>query len=189
VGCALQEQVTEMEGIMSENNGSNKFMMYEYIEVNVKQNLVQLCSDCYKELGWTVINTSSSMDSNTMKLQRDRKIKNRAALCDLQRRCEGAFSTIEKLERKKTLKAMTISLGIGIVGTAFMAGSVFAYLASMIPFCVILAIPAFIGWALPYFFYKKIYIETSTKVNVMIDHNYDVIYDSCEKASHLLERG
>ena len=172
---------------MAENKAPNKFMMNEYINVNVKQNLVQLCSNCYKELGWQVINTSSAVDSVIIKMQRDRKIKNRAALCDLQRKCEGAFSAIEKLERSKTLKAMTISLGIGIVGTAFMAGSVFAYLASMIPLCILLAIPAFIGWALPYFFYNKIFIETSTKVNVMIDHNYDVIYDACEKARHLLE--
>jgi len=172
---------------MAENNVSNKFMMNEYIDVNVNQNLVQLCSNCYKELGWHVINTSSAVDSVTIKMQRDRKIKNRAALCDLQRKCEQAFTSIEKLERTKTSKATGISLGIGIIGTAFMAGSVFAYLASMIVFCIILAIPAFVGWALPYFFYKKIYNETSTKVNVMIDHNYDVIYDSCEKASHLLE--
>jgi len=162
-------------------------MMNEYIDVNVKQNLVQLCSNCYKELGWHVINTSSGIDLVTIKMQRDRKIKNRAALCDLQRKCEGALTSIEKLERTKTGKATAISLGIGIIGTAFMASSVFAYLASMIPLCIILAIPAFVGWALPYFFYKKIYNETSTKANVMIDHNYDVIYDSCEKASHLLE--
>ena len=172
---------------MAENNVSSKFIMNEYIDVNVKQKLVQLCSDCYKELGWTIINTSSSMDSITMKMQRDRKIKNRAALCDLQRKCEGAFTAIEKLETTKTLKAMAISLGIGIVGTSFMAGSVFAYLASMIPLCILLAIPAFIGWALPYYFYKKIFIETSAKVNIMIDHNYDVIYESCEKARYLLD--
>ena len=172
---------------MQENNVSNKFMMNEYIDVNVNQKLVQLCCDCYKELGWTIINTSNSMDSIKMKMQRDRKIKNRAALCDLQRKCESAFTAIEKLERTKTLKAMAMSLGIGIVGTAFMAGSVFAYLAAMIPLCVLLAIPAFVGWALPYFIYKKIFIETSAKVSVMIDHNYDVIYDSCEKARHLIE--
>ena len=172
---------------MTENNVSNKFMMNEYIDVNVNQNLVQLCSNCYKELGWEVINTSSNIDSITMKMQRDRKIKNRAALCDLQRKCEESFTSIEKLERRKTTKAMAISLGIGIVGTAFMAGSVFAYLSSMILFSIILSILAFIEWALPYFLYKKIYNETSTKVNVLIDHNYDVIYASCEKANHLLE--
>ena len=54
---------------MAENNVSNKFMMNEYIDVNVKQNLVQLCSNCYKELGWYVINTSSGIDSVTIKMQ------------------------------------------------------------------------------------------------------------------------
>ncbi|MBU3201358.1 hypothetical protein LL037_05780 [Clostridium estertheticum] len=171
---------------MAENNTRNKFMMNEYIDINVNKNLVQLCSDCYKELGWNIINTSSAVNSVSIKMQRDRKIKNRVALCDLQRKCEEAFTSIEKLERTKTSKAMVISLVIGIIGTAFMAGSVFAYLASMILLCVILAIPAFIGWTLPYFFYKKIYKETGTKVNVMIEHNYDAIYDLCKKASHLL---
>ncbi|MBU3156569.1 hypothetical protein [Clostridium estertheticum] len=171
---------------MAENNTRNKFIMNEYIDVNVNQNLVQLCSDCYKELGWNIINTSSAVNSVSIKMQRDRKIKNRVALCDLQRKCEEAFTSIEKLERTKTSKAMLISLGIGIIGTAFMAGSVFAYLASMVLFSIILAIPAFIGWTLPYFFYKKIYKETGTKVNVMIEHNYDTIYDLCKKASHLL---
>jgi len=172
---------------MTENKTSNKFIMNEYIDVSVNQNLVKLCSDCYKELGWEVINTSSTAACVTIKMQRDRKIKNRAALCDLQRKCEGAFTSIEKLEKSKTSKAMFMSLGLGIVGTAFMTGSVFAYLASMITLCIVLALPAFIGWSLPYFLYKKIWNETSTKANVMIDHNYDVIYNLCEKASHLLE--
>ncbi|MBW9173067.1 hypothetical protein [Clostridium estertheticum] len=44
---------------MAENNTRNKFIMNEYIDVNVNQNL--------------------------------------AALCDLQRKCEEAFTSIEKL--------------------------------------------------------------------------------------------
>jgi len=41
---------------------------------SVKLDLVQLCSDCYHALGWTVINSSSGMESVKLKLQRDRKI-------------------------------------------------------------------------------------------------------------------
>jgi hypothetical protein len=172
---------------MSETKvNENKFVMNEYLEVNVKQNLVQLCSDCYHALGWTIMNTSTGINSVTLKLQRNRKIKNRVALCDLQRKCEDGFCSIEKLEGSKTTKAMAVSLGFGIVGTAFMAGSVFAYLGSMIPLCVILAIPGFIGWGLPYFLYKKFLKESTDKVNPMIDRNYDVIYEACEKASQLL---
>jgi hypothetical protein len=171
---------------MSETKmNENKFVMNEYLEVNVKQDLIQLCGDCYHALGWTIINTSAGIGSVKLKLQRDRKIKNRVALCDLQRKCEDAFSAIEKLESSKTTKAMAVSLGVGIAGTVFMAGSVFAYLAFMIPVCVILAIPGFIGWGLPYFFYKKFIMESTERVSPMIDRNYDVIYEACEKASKL----
>lgn len=165
----------------------SKLIMNEYIEVNVKQDLVQLCSDCYHALGWIITNTTTGFDSVTMKLQRDRKIKNRVALCDLQRKCEDAFRSIEKLESSKNTKAMALALGLGLGGTVFMAGSVFAYLASMIPLCVILAIPAFIGWGLPYFLYKKSLRENTEKTKPLIDRNYDLIYEACEKASHLLD--
>jgi len=164
----------------------NKFIMNEYLEVNIKQNLVQLCSDCYHALGWTILNTSTGIDSVTLKLQRDRKVKNRAALCDLQRKCEEAFTAIEKLEKSKMTKAISISIGIGILGTAFMAGSVFAVTADIISLCVILAIPGFIGWGLGYFLYKKFLKESTEKANPIIDRNYDVIYEACEKASQLL---
>ena len=173
--------------VMSETKmNENKFVMNEYMEVSVKQDLVQLCSDCYHALGWTIMNTSTGIDSVKLKLQRDRKIKNRVALCDLQRKCEDTFSAIEKLENSKTTKAMAVSLGVGILGTVFMAGSVFVYLASMIPVCVILAIPGFIGWGLPYFLYKKFIKESTEKVSPLIDRNYDVIYEACEKASQML---
>lgn len=173
---------------MSETKmNEKKFVMNEYLEVNVKRDLVQLCSDCYCALGWTIMNTSSGIDSVTLKMQRDRKIKNRVALCDLQRKCEDAFRSIEKLESSKTTNAMSVSLGAGIVGTVFMAGSVFAYLAAMIPLCVILAIPGFIGWGLPYFLYKKFLKASTEKTNPKIDSNYDIIYEACEKASQLLD--
>jgi hypothetical protein len=164
----------------------NKFIMNEYLEVNVKQDLVQLCSDCYHTLGWTILNTRTGIDSVTLKLQRDRKIKNRALLCDLQRKCEDAFIAIEKLEKSKTTKAVGISIGIGILGTIFMTGSVFAIKADIIPLCIILAIPGFIGWGLAYFIYKKLLKESTEKINPIIDRNYDVIYEACEKACQLL---
>jgi len=172
---------------MSEiKTNENRLVMNEYLEVSVKSDLVQLCSDCYYALGWTIINSSSGIDAVKLKLQRDRKIKNRVALCDLQRKCEDAFINIEKLESAKNTKAMALALGVGIVGTVFMAGATFAYLAALIPLCVVLAIPGFIGWGLPYFLYKKNVKKSIDRVNPMIESNYDVIYEACEKASQLL---
>lgn len=98
-----------------------------------------------------------------------------------------AFNNIEKLERAKNTKAMALALGAGIVGTVFMAGATFAYLAAMIPLCVVLAIPGFIGWGLPYFLYKKNVKKSTEQVNPMIESNFDVIYEACEKASQLFD--
>ena len=122
----------------------NRVVMNEYLEVSVKPDLVQLCSDCYHALGWTIINSCSGIDTEKLKLQRDRKIRNRVALCDLQRKCEDAFINIEKLERSKNTRAMALALGAGIVGTVLMASSTFAYLAAMIhfPFLISPLIPS-----------------------------------------------
>lgn len=162
------------------------FKMNEYLEVNIKPYLVQLCSDCYNALGWSIFNTGSGIDSVTLKMKRDRKVKNRVALCDLQRKCENAFQTIEKLENAKTNRAVAISLGVGIVGTAFIVGSVFAYLAGMIFFCVILAILGLVGWILPYFLYQRWKKKSEERIKPLIDSNYDIIYEACEKAYNLL---
>ena len=163
-----------------------KFIMNEYLEVTIKGSLVPLCSDCYRALGWIIVDTSSGVDSIKLTLQRDRKIKHRVALCDLQRKCETAFQTIERLENSKMTKALAVALGMGLLGSAFLAGAVFAYLASQLPLSVFLAIPGFLGWGLPYYLYHKVIRKSTDRMNPLIDENYDVIYEACEKASQLL---
>ena len=172
---------------MSETiDSEKKFIMNEYLEVTIKGSLVPLCSDCYRALGWTIIDTSSGVDSITMKLQRDRKIKHRVALCDLQRKCEIAFQAIERLEISKTTKAFAVALGAGLLGTAFIAGSIFAYLASLMPLFIFLAILGFLGWGLPYFLFREVIKKSTDRINPLIDEKYDIIYEACEKASQLL---
>jgi len=173
---------------MNENlNNENKFTMNEYLEVEVNPKQLELCKDCYRAFGWTIVNTNSGIGKITMRLQRDRKIKNREQLGTLQRNCEAAFQSIKKLEESKLTKAMATSMGVGIAGTVFMACAVFAYLAGSIGVHIILSIPGFIGWGLPHFLYKNIKRKSTAKAEPMIAHNYDVIYDACEKASSLLK--
>lgn len=173
---------------MSENaKNENKFTMNEYLEVEINQKQLEFCKDCYRALGWTIVNINSGIIKMTMKLRRDRKIKNREQLGVLQRNCEDALKSIEQLEESKTTKAMAVSLGIGIVGTVFMGCSVFAYLTGMFRLHVFLAIPGFIGWVLPYYLYKNMKKKSSAKAEPMIAHNYDLIYDACEKAVSLLK--
>jgi Flp pilus assembly protein TadB len=165
----------------------NKFVINEYIEVTIRRELAPLCSDCYHALGWTITDSRAGIDTVALKLQRDRKIKNRSALSELQRKCEVAFGSIEKLEKSKASKATVISLSVGMAGTAFLAGAVFAYLASSIILCIILALPGFVGWALPVLLYKKYLKESTDKINPMIEKYYDIIYEACDKASQMLE--
>jgi hypothetical protein len=93
---------------------------------------------------------------------------------------------IESLERSKESAAQIAAFTIGIIGTAFMAGSVFAYLAGMAPLMVILAIPGFFGWVFPYFLYKEVKAKRTKTVAPFIDEQYNALYDVCEKAYEIL---
>lgn len=109
-------------------------------------------------------------------------------LTRLQRNFEACVKEIEMLEQSKTSKGTMYSLMIGLIGTAFMAGSVFAVTAQppMIFLSIVCAIPAFIGWILPYFVYKKMVKKETERLTVLIEKKYDEIYEICEKGNKLL---
>ncbi|MDR3894493.1 MAG: hypothetical protein Q3Y17_17860 [Blautia sp.] len=79
-----------------------------------------------------------------------------------------------------------IAYSVGSVGTVFMAGSVFSITADKLVPCIILAIPAFIGWVLPYLLYRGIIKKKTVQVTPLIDQKYDELYAVCEKANGLL---
>ena len=80
------------------------------------------------------------------------------------------------------------ALLIGILGTAFMAGSVFAVTAPApnIPLCILLAIPGFAGWILPCFVFRKVVAGNVEKVNELVEKKYDEISEICEKGHRLI---
>lgn len=168
-----------------------EFMSYEYKELNVKENLASFYLDCYENFGWQQDDNfppQKSGDMVTLKLKRNRKIVNKVELTRLQRHFEADMQDIFSLENSKTTMAMIASLTIGILGTACMAGSVFAVTADppVIWLCILLAVPAFAGWILPYFVYKKLKEEKTKKVTPYIEEKYEEIYEICEKGHSLL---
>lgn len=118
-----------------------------------------------------------------------RKMENKAPM-RLSGKTIGAslMRQIEMLEKSKMSLAKTVSISVGVAGTIFMAGSTFAVTASppIIWLCVLLAIPGFAGWILPYFFYKAIVSKRTEIVNPLIEDKYDEAYEICEKGSRLL---
>lgn len=167
------------------------FVGYEYKSITVKQSMESIYADSYSSFGWELEDTASPLAgvaTITMKFKRDRKIRNKAELTRLQRQFDAIASEIVSLENSKVVGASTVAYILGVLGTAFMAGSVFAYLGGMIPLSIILAIPAFSGWIIPYFCYVRICKRKSAEIDPLIDQKYDALYEVCEKASSLLAK-
>lgn len=131
---------------------------------------------------------SSITGKVTLRFKRDRRIINKTERTRLQRNFEACIRDIDMLEESKTSMATAVSLSVGIVGTAFMAGAVFAVVAPtpMIVLCILLAVPAFIGWALPYFLFVRISKSRTEKVAPLIEDKYDEMYAIIEQGERLL---
>lgn len=170
---------------MNENN----FVGYEYKDVTTKREMESVYVDGYRNFGWQMETSSvpeHSLGTVAIKFKRDRKILNKAELTRLQRQFESCAGEIESLERSKTTGASITAFTIGIIGTAFMGLSTFSYLGGMLPLMIILAVPGFIGWIIPYFCYHAIQRTKANKLVPIIEKKYDDIYAVCEKANSLL---
>ena len=167
------------------------YVGYEYRDIAVDSDMESLYVDSYECFGWQFEGRQPSLLSITsgminLKFKRDRKILNKTELTRLQRHFDSCVSEIRRMEQSKTSYASIVAFTIGIIGTAFMAGAVFSYLASLIVLCIVLAIPAFIGWIIPYFAYRSTSEKKKAQVAPLIEGKYDEIYEVCEKANGLL---
>lgn len=167
------------------------FVGYEYQEVAVKRGMVSVYADGYENFGWVLEGTEEqpgklALDTVCMKFKRNRKILNKVELTRLQRNFDACVSEILSLEASKHILASVIAYAVGVIGTAFMAGSVFAVTAGKLIPCILLAVPAFIGWILPYFLYRRLEKKKTEQVTPLIDQKYDELYTVCEKAHDLL---
>ncbi len=183
-----------------EDMGTRKkeFIGYEYKEVNTDNSKVSFLLDGYENFGWELDGnvTEASIENRipqkqnavVLRLKRNRKIVNKMELTRLQRNFESCVREIEMLEKSKTSAATVYALIIAVLGTAFMAGATFAVTAQPphVILCILLAIPGFIGWILPYFVYKRVLGRQTEKVTPLIEEKYDEIYEICEKGSRLL---
>lgn len=183
-----------------EENGTKKkeFVAYEYKEVIADKSSISFLLDGYENFGWEADGNiceyygeskhPQKQNRVILRLKRNRKIINKMELTRLQRNFESCVREIEMLEKSKTSTATMYALMIAVVGTAFMAGATFAVTAQppYIILCILLAIPGFIGWILPYFVYKRELGKRTEKVTPLIEEKYDEIYAICEKGNRLL---
>ncbi|MFV0412411.1 MAG: hypothetical protein ACK5L3_03950 [Oscillospiraceae bacterium] len=162
---------------------------YEYQEQTVTGKMLDLYIDNCAYFGWVIENKTkplAGVNSYTLKLKRNRHIANKIELTRLKRQFDSYIKEIESMETSKILAASMAAYVVGVLGTAFMAGSVFSYVGGLIPLSILLAIPAFIGWGLPYFIYRAIEKKKENEVQPFINQKYDEIYAVCERAYSLL---
>lgn len=177
---------------MSEiKKGGADFVGYEYKEIIVSAARVPIYLDAYKNFGWHESEhflLEKPGGNATLHLCRDRKISNKTELTRLQRNFEASMEELNTLEQSKVAKPKMVALTIGVVGTMFMAGSTFAVTATppRIWLCVLLAIPGFIGWVAPYFFYHFLVKKRTIIVAPLIEQKYIEIYELCQKGSELI---
>lgn len=179
----------------SMKRGGTDYIGYEYKDKVVPAALTSLYLDSYPCFGWEEDPNSPQRDRMpwgtghvALRFRRDRKICNKTELTRLQRHFDGCVGEIEALERSQHIGATMWALIVGMIGTAFMAGSVFAVTAQppQILLCILLAVPAFVGWTVPIFLYRALIRRKTVKTAPLIEEKYDELYELCEKGNRLL---
>ena len=167
------------------------FVGYEYKELTAPSEKFSLYLDSYENFGWAVDEKTPQIAQHgliTVTLKRDRRIVNKAELTRLQRNFEACAREIEALERSKTSAPTIAALVVGLIGTAFMALSVFAVTARTphILACILFAIPGFAGWIAPFFIYRSRLRRKTAQINPLIEEKLEEAYRLCERGHQLL---
>jgi len=172
--------------------GGRNYVGYDYKTVITSADKASMYLDAFETFGWVPDDAMPVRQQLggmvILKLKRDRKILNKAELTRLQQHFEACMDEIATLENSKTGRATAYSLAVGVIGSAFIAGSVFAVTNEppLILLCAILGIPGLIGWALPYPIFKRSAQKRAVDVAPLIEQKYDEIHEICEKGNALL---
>lgn len=167
------------------------FIGYEYKEIAVQSEYASFYMDCYESFGWQPDEHQPPQREGKMtvfRLKRNRKLVNKTELTRLQRHFEACADQIRQMEQKKTSMPLILALSVGLMGTVCMAGSTFAvtHEPPVIWLCILLAVPGFAGWILPYFLYKNGTAAQARKLQPLIESRQEEIYEICEKGHSLL---
>lgn len=185
------------------NSITKDFIAYDYLKLEVLPDLEQLYVDCYQSFGWELTKVSEkTIDQDyyingrtfiekplvTLKFKRNRKIKNKVELLKLQKNMEEAFKKIEKLNKEPELISTIYSVSLGVIGLLFIIFFILS-LTSQNPLYILGIINGIIGIAgliLAYFMYNKKRKEIQAKNEILIEEQYNIIYENCEKANNLI---
>ena len=177
---------------------------YEYREITVPGEHAPLCLDSSPCCGWEPdpnygpklgggrrapgAGAGGRRTDVTLHFRRVRSICNKAELTRLQRHFDSCVAELQALEQSRTTQAVIAALCTGLLGTAFLAGSTFAATAEppVIWLMILLAVPGFLGWIVPYFLYRTLVRRKTAAIEPLLEQKYEEINGICEKGSRLL---
>ena len=168
------------------------FVSYEYRTKTVKAKDQSRAIDMYEAFGWEVTATTPTMvDSVTLSLKRDRKLKHKQELVKLERQAEDTFETINGLHRAKTMGASIFAYIFGVIAALVLGGGMCRVMLveNSIPALVGGIILGIFGIALcgiNYFIYSKLVARKTKQVLPIIDDNEEKLANILEKGNDLL---
>ncbi len=172
-----------MMGVKKMNK--QQFIGYEYRKLLVDKEFSDVYIDAYPNFGWEVEMGGKSKERPNkvqFSMKRNRKLLNQAELKRLQNKFEASMSNVERMEKQKKLFPTIQACLLGLFGTVFMAGAVFAINAGFLLLMIFSGVLGLLGWILPLFLYRIQYGRASRRLQPLIDEEYDMIYIICEKA-------
>lgn len=166
-------------------------LTYDYITVETDNGSAPKIADCYKALGWELINSSENYDFFTvLNFKRNRKIKNKDQLNKLQVKLDDAFTGIGVFENKKTISAMIISLIIGFSGALILAGGLSLCILNPAIWSIIagslLIASGICVCCLNLLIYRKISAKKTAAMNASIQQKREEIDLLCKEAQKFL---
>ena len=170
---------------------SRDFVGYEYKDLTAPEDKFSLYLDSYENFGWSVDPNAPQRQEHgliTVTVKRDRRIVNKAELTRLQRNFDACVQEIEALERSKTSGPLILALTVGLIGTVFMALSVFAVTAQPphIAACILFGAPGIAGWVAPIFVYQRRLHQKIRQIDPLIEEKLEEAYHLCERGHQLL---
>lgn len=174
---------------MYDNLNRSRVVGYEYKNITVARSMEPVYADGYANFGWQFEGAEPALRGEiavVLKFKRNRQFKSMTELNRLEREFEHGLHEIEKLERRKRASVMGSAIGIGILGTCFLAGAVLSFIAGNVALGIILLIPAMTGCTLGYVSSVRIGAKKAEQAAPQIDRYYDAVYQVCEKASTLV---
>ena len=163
-----------------------EFIGYEYTTVRAPRDLARLYEDTYRAFGWTVTDEHAVSGAVEFKLKRDRSIRTRSAVAELERKAQQSLTSIGRLTASPRTFAMSSAMAIGLIGTAFLAGSVFTLLGGFIVASVALGVVGLLGWAGGAASYLLVRNRRTAKLAARVDGEYRTVYECAEQATRLL---